>query len=101
MHLVFYHSSGHWSASSRVFAAAARGLAQRGHDVIIVGCQGGTAVAGFEGTGLEVVALPIGESYGGDTWRLRALLRARAADAVFFHTEREHVVASAAMRLGT
>src|SRR5437868_12812068 len=100
MKLLFYHSSGHWSASSRAFAAAARGLGERGNDVTIVCCQGGTAHSGFQATGLEVVALPVGEAYGRDTFRLRVLFRERGTEVVFLHTEREHVVVSAALRLG-
>ncbi len=100
MKLLFYHSSGHWSASSRAFAAAARGLADRGNEITIVCCGGGTAHTGFDATGLDIVALPIGEGYGRDTVRLRKIFSERGPESVFLHTEREHVVVSAALRLG-
>ena len=101
MRLIFYHSSGHWSASSRAFASAARGLAARGTEVTIVCCEGGTAHVGFEATGLQVLTLRVGSSYSRDTLRLRAMFRERGADTVFVHTEREHMVVSAALRLGS
>ena len=99
MRTLFLDSSRHWSGSARAFAAAARGFVARG-DEVTVGCrEGGTAQAGFAQDGLDVVTLPFGSSVTRDAWRLRSVLKEKSIEAVFFHSEREHLVASSAMRL--
>ena len=100
MNTIFLDASRHWSGSARAFAAAARGLVARG-DAITIVCREGTSVqAGYAQEGVEVLGLPLGASVTRDAWRLRAMLKEKAIDGVCFHSEREHLVISSAMRLG-
>lgn len=99
MRTLFYHSAPGWSGSSRAFAVAARGLVARGEPVTVV-CQEDTpAEQAFAHEGLDVVPIPISNAVPGDSLRLRTVLKERFIEVVFLHTEREHLVASAAMRL--
>ena len=99
MRTLFYHTSPHWSGSSRAFAVAARGIAARGEPVTVVCGQGSSAEAGFGQEGLDVVAVPKASTITRDAWRLRAVLKEKFIEVVFLHTEREHLVASSAMRV--
>jgi len=99
MRTLFYHTSAHWSGSSRAFAVAARGLAARGEPVTVVCRQGSSAELGFVQEGLDVVPVPPAATVTRDAWRLRAVLKEKFIEVVFLHTEREHLVASSAMRL--
>lgn len=99
MRTLFYQSSVHWTASSRAFAVAARGLAARGEPVSVVCREGSKAQAGFVQDGLDVVGVPPATTVARDAWRLRAVLKEKFIEVVFLHTEREHLVASSAMRL--
>jgi glycosyltransferase involved in cell wall biosynthesis len=47
------------------------------------------------------VSLPAGSSGARDAWRLRGVMQQRAPDAVFVHSEREHLVVSSAVRLAS
>jgi hypothetical protein len=99
MRILFLDSSRHWSGSARAFASAARGLAARGDDVTMVCREGSSAQAGYARDGLDVVAIPLGSSVARDAWRLRAVMKEKSIEAAFLHSEREHLVASSAMRL--
>ncbi len=99
MRALFYHTATHWSGASRAFAVAARGLAAQGAAVTVVCRAGGTTEQGFLREGLDVVAVQTTGSIGPDAWRLRAVLKEKFIEVVFLHTEREHLVASSAMRL--
>lgn len=99
MRTLFYHTAPGWSGSSRAFAVAARGIAARGEAVTVV-CQADTpAEQGFAHEGLDVVPLTMSGAVTADSLRLRTVLKERFIEVVFLHTEREHLVASAAMRL--
>src|SRR5262245_45140480 len=100
MRIAFYHSSEHWSASSRAFAAAGRGLVARGNEVKVICCGAGAARAGFERWGVETVVLPGGSSYARNTVRMRSVLKELGSDVVFVHSAKEHIIVSCAMRLG-
>ena len=100
MNTLFLDASRHWSGSARAFASAARGLAARGDAVTIACREGSAALGGYAQEGVELLALPLGASVTRDAWRLRAVLKEKAIDSVCFHTEREHLVVSSAMRLG-
>jgi glycosyltransferase involved in cell wall biosynthesis len=99
MRALFYHMAAHWNGSSRAFAVAARGLAAHGASVSVVCKAGSTTEQGFLAEGLDVVAVQSSGSIGPDAWRLRAVLKEKFIEVVFLHTEREHLVASSAMRL--
>ena len=98
MGILFYQASPHWSGSSRAFAVAARGLAARTNDVTVVCRASSPASEGFTAEGLEVVPVHGGRTVAGDVWRLRAILKKRAVDVLFVHSEREQLVASTAAR---
>ena len=99
MRALFYHTDTHWSGSSRAFAVAARGLARDGASVTVV-CRAGSAPERiFVDAGLDTVPPPPTGAVSRDAWRLRTVLKEKFIEVVFLHTEREHLVASSAMRL--
>ena len=100
MNSLFLDSSRYWSGSARAFAAAARGLAARGDTVTVVCREGSATLAGYAQDGIEVLGITLGDSITRDAWRLRAVLKEKSTEGVFFHSEREHLVVSSAMRLG-
>jgi len=100
MRVLFLVSDGSWNARARAFVLAARGLAARGHEVMVAcesECPVQVRVAQAE---LPVVALAPDASSTGDTMQLRRTLQEKAVDVVFVHTEAELLVASSAVRLG-
>jgi glycosyltransferase involved in cell wall biosynthesis len=99
MRTLFYHTASGWSGSSRALAVAARGLAARGEPVTVVCKEDTPAEQAFANEGLDVVPLPLSNAVTRDSLRLRTVLKERFIEVVFLHTEREHLVASAAMRL--
>ena len=99
MRTLFYHTASHWSGASRAFAVAARGLTAQGAQVTVVCRAGGGPEQRFVAEGLDVVAVQSSGSVGPDAWRLRAVLKEKFIEVVFLHTEREHLIASSAMRL--
>ena len=98
MRALFYYSDRAWSGRARVFAAAARGLADRGYQVTYV-CQPESAVEQrLSSAGYDIV--PVGGRPGmGLGLRLRRVMQERFVEVVFVHTAREHVAAAAALRL--
>ncbi|MEO8622013.1 MAG: glycosyltransferase [bacterium] len=99
MRTLFYYTSMHWTGSARAFAIAARGIAARGEPVTVVCREGSKAEAGFVQEGLDVILVAPTTAVTSDAWRLRTVLKERFIEVVFLHTEREHLVASSAMRL--
>jgi glycosyltransferase involved in cell wall biosynthesis len=99
MRILFYHTGESWTASSRAFGVAARGLLERGDQVTIV-CRTDTpAEQAFARDGIDVVSLPISGAVSRDAWRLRTVLKDKFTEVIFLHTEREQLIASSAMRL--
>ena len=99
MRTLFYHTGEGWSGSARAFAVAARGLAARGEPVTVVCRADSPAEQGFSHEGLDVVPLPMSNAVSRDSLRLRTVLKERFIEVVFLHTEKEQLIASAAMRL--
>ncbi len=99
MRALFYHTGQFWSGAARAFAVAARGFVEQGATVTVVCRAGSGPERGFEREGLDIVAVPDGGSVGAEAWRLRTILKDRFIEVVFLHSEREHLVASSAMRL--
>lgn len=100
MRVLFLVSDGAWSARARAFVLAARGLAARGHDVIMA-CESECPVqVRAAAAHVPVVALKPDASAAADAWQLRRALQEKGVDAVFVHTDAEHLVASSAVRLG-
>jgi glycosyltransferase involved in cell wall biosynthesis len=99
MRVLFYYSSAEWSGSARVFADAGRALVGRGYQVVYV-CPPESAVEQrIASEGFEVVPLETEGSWMAASVRLREVLLDRFAEAVFVHTEREHLIAAWAVRL--
>ena len=100
MRVLFLHTEREWSGGARVFAAAARGLAARGHQVTMVCTADCTVQQRLSRDGADVVVLPPDGTVAGDAWRLRTVLQERSVEVVFVHKEREQLTAASAMRLG-
>ncbi|MDQ2889387.1 MAG: glycosyltransferase [Gemmatimonadota bacterium] len=108
MRYLFLHSGREWSGTARAFAAAAQGLARRGHSVTFAAepdstverVVSQTATAG-ERPLLDVEPIELGGTWLGAASELARLLRRKKADVVFVHTDREHLVAAVAYRLGS
>ena len=101
MRILFYSDAASWSGAVRVFAAAARGLATRGHEVAFA-CVGGSDVERrLRMDSYEI--LPIAGERGtiAPAWRLGRALRARFVEVVFVDGTREQRIAAlAANRAG-
>jgi glycosyltransferase involved in cell wall biosynthesis len=97
--LLFVHTGNDWAGTARAFAAAARGLAARGHETAFACVAGSVVEARANRDQLNVITLPAGNSGARDAWRLRGALQERRPDAIFVHTEREQLVVSSAVRL--
>jgi len=98
MRVLFYYSDRAWSGRARVFAAAARGLAERGYQVTYV-CQPESAVEQrLSSAGYDIVPIA-GRPGAGTGLRLRRVMHERFVEVVFVHTEREHLAAATALRL--
>ncbi|HYC49576.1 MAG TPA: glycosyltransferase [Gemmatimonadaceae bacterium] len=98
--VLFLVSQDSWSANARAFVLAARGLAARNFDVMLA-CKAECPVqVRAVASQIDVVALQPDASAAGGTWQLRKTVQDRSVDAVFVHTDEEHLVASSAVRLG-
>jgi glycosyltransferase involved in cell wall biosynthesis len=100
MRVLFLVSDNCWSASARAFVLAARGLAAKGHDVVLA-CQTDCPVQVRAGeAAVPVIKLEPDASAAGSAWMLRKTVQERDVDVVFVHTDQELLIASSAMRLG-
>jgi glycosyltransferase involved in cell wall biosynthesis len=105
---LFLHSGREWSGTARVFAAAAHGLARRGHAVTFAAEPDSTVERVVSETAtsrarplFSVEPLELGGMWLGAARRLAGLARQQLADVVLVHTDREHLVAAVAYRLGS
>lgn len=96
MRLLFYHSARAWSGEARAFAAAARGLHARGHQVTYVCAPESAVEQKVAASGHDVVPMRSDGWWGLSAFRLRRALAGRFTEVVFVHTAREHKVASLA-----
>lgn len=109
MHYLFIQAEQEWSGSARAFTAAAIGLAARGHTVTVAVEPESTVerIVSQEAIGpgrvpvFNVVQLPLHNALLGAAWRLRTLAREARIDVVFVQSNREHLVAAKAFRLGS
>ena len=99
MRVLFYYSSRQWTGSARVFAAAGRGLAERGYQVTCVCPPAGGVEARAAAEGCEVIGLDPDAPLLVESWRLQRILAERFVETVFVHTERDHLAVALAMRL--
>ncbi len=93
MRLLFYYSARAWSGEARAFAAAARGLHARGHQITYVCSPESTVEQKVAASGHEVVPIRPDGWWGLSALRLRRALKGRFTEVVFVHTPREHKVA--------
>lgn len=98
MHLLFVHSGREWTARARVFTAVATGLAERGYTTAFAAPEGSDAARLAAQVGATVAALAPDRGTLRDSRRLREILAAQPADAVFVHSDHEHLVAAMALR---
>ena len=99
MRVLFYHASPAWTSGARVFVAAARRLAAEGDAVMFV-CPAPSLVSErAAATGCAVVPIDPAASIPVACWALRRVLVHGLVEAVFVHTEREHLIAAMAVRL--
>jgi glycosyltransferase involved in cell wall biosynthesis len=105
---LFLHSAREWSGTARAFAAAAQGLARRGHAVTFAAEPDSTVervvsetATSSERTLVDVQPFELGGLWLGAARRLVRLAHRQLADVVFVHTDREHLVAAVAYRLGS
>jgi len=99
--ILFYSDAASWSGAVRVFAAAARGLATRGHEVAFACVDGSDVERRLRMDSYEI--LPIAGERGtiAPAWRLGRALRARFVEVVFVDGTREQRIAAlAANRAG-
>ncbi len=93
-------SDGEWSARARAFVLAARGLAARGHDVVVACASDCPIQVRLARMQLPVVTLRPNASTAGDALLLRRAFMEREVDVVFVHTDTEHLAAGSALRFG-
>ena len=99
MRVLFLSSDPHWSGSARVCATAASGRARRGYQVTFVCPPESETEERLAGVSeFEVIPVETGGAWAGEARRLRRVLLDKFVEAVFVHTEREHLVAAAATR---
>ena len=108
MRYLFLHSGREWSGTARTFATAAHALARRGHFVTFTAEPDSTVERVVSETAtaperslLEVAPMELGGTWLGASQRLARLARRQRVDVVFVHTDREHLVAAVAFRLGS
>lgn len=108
MRYLFLHSGREWSGTARAFGAAAHGLARRGHSVTFAAEPDSTVERVLSETAtaperplLDVEPMELGGTWIGAARRLARLARRQVSDVVLVHTDREHLVASVAYRLGS
>jgi glycosyltransferase involved in cell wall biosynthesis len=91
---LFLTESTAWTGTSRIFAAAAGGLTDRGYQVTAV-CPPESAVEQrLSSLGIDVVPVDLGGSAFAAARRLRRVVEERFLEVVFVHTEREALVAA-------
>lgn len=108
MNYLFLHSAREWSGTARAFVTAAQGLARRGHTVTFAAEPDSTvehvvsqAAAPTARVLFDVEPFSLDGTWMGAAERLRNLARRRRADVVLVHTDREHLIAAAAVRAGS
>jgi hypothetical protein len=94
--LLFYYSARAWSGEARAFAAAARGLHARGHQITYVCAPESAVEQKVASAGHDVIPMRSDGWWGRTAIRLRRALSGRFIEVAFVHTPREHKVASLA-----
>ena len=99
MRVLFFSGDEAWSGSTRAFAAAGRLLTAREYSVTFA-CRPQSAVEQrVSETGLTMVNVSDQGTWADESRRLRRALVEHFVEVVFVHTEREHLIASLALRM--
>lgn len=98
MHLLFVNCGKEWTGRARVFASVSHGLAERGYTTAFAAPEGSDAARLAAQAGATVVPLAADRGTLRDSRRLREILAAQPAEAVFVHSDHEHLVAAMALR---
>jgi glycosyltransferase involved in cell wall biosynthesis len=108
MNCMFLNADSEWSGSARAFAAAARGLAQRGHMITFVAEADSTvervmadATSGSGAGSVVLEPMSVDRTAIGAARRLAKLARRSMVRVVFVDSDREHLVAAMAYRFGS
>lgn len=110
MNYLFLHAAREWSGTAHAFADAALGLARRGHEVTLAVTPDSTveqALSSLTGATpgarplVAVEPLSLEGTWLGAARRLRTLARRTHSGVVLVHTDREHLIAAVAARLGS
>ncbi len=107
MKYLFLHIGQEWTGSARAFAAAARGLAARGHEVhVVVEPESSVeqvvsqmAVASRNKPLFNLESISLRGNVILRAFKLKRLIKANGINVVFVHSNREHLIAGLACRL--
>lgn len=99
MRALFLTVGRQWSGSARVFAAAARGLAARGHQVTFVCAPDSPIEQRLDYGAYEVLPIDLRGPVAVAAARMRRVLTMRFVEICFVHTEREQLIVATASRL--
>ncbi|MBV9880328.1 MAG: glycosyltransferase [Gemmatirosa sp.] len=94
---LFVHEGLAWTGAARTFASAARGLAARGWQVAYACPEQSDVCDRLRALDVDVLPLPARASWLGEGERLRAVVAKRMFDALFVHSEHEHLAAATAV----
>jgi hypothetical protein len=98
MRVLFYVGDKAWSGGARATLAAARGLAARGHPVIIACCEGSRLEQDSRAAELDTITINAGGSTVAGAFDLRRILAERFIEAAIVTSERDHLIVASAMR---
>jgi glycosyltransferase involved in cell wall biosynthesis len=82
-----------------MFAAVARGLAERGYQATYVCPPGGSLEARVAADGCDVIPFAPGGGVALESWRLHHIFLERFVETIFVHSPREHLAVAGAARL--
>ena len=99
MRVLFFHTGREWSGEARVFAAAGRALMSRGYQVTYACPAESVAERRAAEEGLEAVPMDLDGPWLMQAHRLKQVLLDYFVEVVYVHSEREQLIASAAVRL--
>jgi glycosyltransferase involved in cell wall biosynthesis len=97
MRVLFFISETGWTARARIFTAAARGLAARGHEVSVA-CPPGPVVDRIDGKSIGIVRIDPGANAALGTFDFRRVAQERSLDVAFVHSTREQLMVGSGLR---
>jgi glycosyltransferase involved in cell wall biosynthesis len=100
MRVLFYVSDSSWSGAARVLIAAAKGLAERGHEIAVACAEGSRLAARTSDARIDAVTMGKSASAAGDAWDLRRAIQNRSIEVAIVATERDQLVVASARLMG-